>query len=99
MSGKSKLFKWIARPVVHSAACQTLIGRNRSRTDLRAGRFSRSDVDHVLNETWSAFERMEVDVSTEPTFGSRMNVQLAALTLAFFQSLQSAGVPKDEAIE
>lgn len=99
MVGKNVLFKLLVQPITRWAARQTLVGRNRSRMDLRKGRFSRSDVEHLLDETWRAFERMAVDVSSEPTFGSRMNVQLAAVTLAFFQSLQSAGVSTDEAIE
>lgn len=99
MIAKSRLFKLFVKPITRWAASQTLIGRNRNRTDLQKGRFSRTDVDHLLAETWVAFDRMAVDVSGEPTFGSRMNVQMAAVTLAFFQSLQSAGVPTDEAIE
>jgi hypothetical protein len=56
-------------------------------------------VNALIASTWRAFDRMNLDVSQEPTFGSRMNVQLAAVTLAFYQSLLASGVSKEEAVE
>ncbi len=99
MREKSKRFKMLVRPVTRRAARKALVGRNRSRHDLTLGRFTVSEVDALIEATWRAFDDMNMDVSHEPTFGSRMNVQLAAVTLAFYQSLLASGVSKEEAIE
>lgn len=99
MGKMSKRFKMLVQPMTRWAARRALVGRNRSRHDLRLGRFSTTEVDTLIAVTWRALDVMDVDVSHEPTFGSRMNVQLAAITLAFYQSLLASGVSKEEGIE
>ena len=91
-------FKLVARPVTKWAAHRALVGRNRARHEPQIGRFTRSEVDHLLNQTWHTFDGLVSAVSQEPTVGSRLNVRLAALTLAFLQNLTAAGVERDYAV-
>ncbi len=53
----------------------------------------------LLDQSWQAFDKLVPDASREPTIGSRMNLLLAALTLAMFRSLTEAGIEKPYAIE
>jgi ubiquinone biosynthesis protein len=92
-------FKFIARPVTKWAAHRALVGRNRSRREPEKGRFTRAEVNSLLNQTWHNFDDLAPDVSKEPTVGSRLNVRLAALTLAFLNSLMVAGIERGYAIE
>jgi hypothetical protein len=76
-----------------------MVGRNRSRQEPEKGRFIRAEVNHLLDQTWQTFDRRVPDVSIQPTLGSKMNVLLASLTLAFLQNLTEAGVERAYAIE
>lgn len=89
----------VLRPWAGWAARAAIAGRNRSRTDPAAGRFTRSDIRRLLRETWAGFNRQIPDLPPEPTAGSRQNVMLAALTLAMFQALTGDGTERDYAIE
>jgi ubiquinone biosynthesis protein len=93
------LFKYTIKPLTKWAARRALVGRNRSRRELEKGRFTRSEVNRFCNQAWRAFDNQAPDVSKEPTPGSRLNVRLAALTLALLRSLLDAGVERDYAIE
>lgn len=99
MNTKRILFKLICRPITIWAARRALVGRNRSRREPEKGRFTPEEVSRVLDGSWHTFDGLAPDVSREPTLGSRLNVQLAALTLAFFHSLTEAGIQPDYAIE
>lgn len=81
------LWPWLSR-----AARRTLTGRNRDRLDPQRGRFDRDEVRHLLREAWRQYEELRKDLPDEPTRGSRLNVRLAALTLALHRSLCQAGV-------
>jgi hypothetical protein len=84
------------KPFGRVAASRAIVGRNRSRTDPTAGRFTHRDVVGFLND---AFEREIPDLPDEPTLGSRQNVMLAALTLSLLEVLEESGVERDYAIE
>jgi hypothetical protein len=83
------------QPLARVAASRAIVGRNRSRTDPTAGRFTRRDVSGAFER----FESLVPDLPGEPTVGSRQNVMLAALTLSLLEVLQQAGVERGYAIE
>jgi hypothetical protein len=76
-----------------------MVGRNRSRTDPAAGRFSRSEIRRIVAAAFLIFDKHVPDLPSEPTVGSRQNVMLAALTLSFLEALEEAGVERSYAIE
>jgi ubiquinone biosynthesis protein len=93
------LFKLFFKPVVSWATRQAFIGRNRAPHESEKGRFTKLEVDGFLDQSWHSFDEVVPDVSREPTFGSRMNVRLAALTLAMLRSLTASGVERKYAVE
>lgn len=99
MSNNLVLFNLFFRPVVGWAAHRTLVGRNRAPSKPEKGRFTKVEVDRLLDQSWHDFDEVAPDVSREPTFGSRMNVRLAALTLAMLYSLTNNGIERKYAIE
>jgi L-2-amino-thiazoline-4-carboxylic acid hydrolase len=86
-------------PFVCGVACRAIAGRNRSRNDPTAGRFTRSEVSRIVNGGFERFERQVPDLPREPTLGSRQNVLLAALTLSFLEALEADGIERGYAIE
>jgi L-2-amino-thiazoline-4-carboxylic acid hydrolase len=89
----------LLRPWVRWAARSAITGRNRSRSDPAAGRFTRADVDRLLAAAWAEFDRRAPDLPREPTRGSRQNVMLACLTLSMLHALTAEGIDRDHAIE
>ena len=89
----------LVKPWARRAARSTLAGRNRSRADPTAGRFTGADVDRLLDATWAHFDGLVSDLPDEPTTGSRQNVMLACLTLSMLQALRAEGVERGYAIE
>ena len=87
------------KPFVRGVARRAVAGRNRSRSDPTAGRFTRSQVSRIVNEGFTRFERAVPDLPDEPTLGSRQNVVLAALTLSFLEALEADGIERGYAIE
>jgi|SRR5579859_955186 len=93
------VFKVVCKPITRWAGQRALVGRNRSRNEPEKGRFTGAEVDRLLDQSWRAFDDHMPDVSREPTFGSRLNVRLAALTLAFHETLTGAGIERSYATE
>lgn len=89
----------LLRPWVRWAATAAIAGRNRSRTDASAGRFTRKDIDRLLTAAWTNFDHLPTRLPSEPTLGARQNVILAALTLSMLQALTAEGIERDYAIE
>jgi L-2-amino-thiazoline-4-carboxylic acid hydrolase len=87
------------RPFARVAASRAIVGRNRSRTDPTAGRFTAPEVADLVGDAFARLDRRVPDLSSEPTTGSRQNVMLAALTLCLLEGLEDAGVDRDYAIE
>ncbi len=87
------------RPVARVAARRAMQGRNRSRTDPTAGRFTRGQIARIVDVAFTQFELKLPDLPSEPTVGSRQNVMLAALTLSFLEALEHEGVERGYAIE
>lgn len=92
-------FKLVFKPLTGWAARRALVGSNRSPHEPEKGRFTEADVKSLFDQSWHRFDELVPDVSQEPTVGSRMNVQLAALTLAMLHTLMGAGVERKYAIE
>jgi hypothetical protein len=87
------------KPFVRGVARRAIAGRNRSRSDPTAGRFTRSQISRIVNRGFEHFERRVPDLPSEPTLGSRQNVLLASLTLSFLEALEADGIERDYAIE
>ena len=66
----SKLLRH-GQPFARVAASKALIGRNRSRIDPAAGRFTRRDVAGFVGDAFERFEHKIGDLPGEPTVGSR----------------------------
>jgi ubiquinone biosynthesis protein len=58
---------------------------------------TRADVGPILRRLWAHFDDLTPGIPWEPTFGSRMNVALAALTVAAHRAFREAGIPDSEA--
>src|SRR5450755_963598 len=86
-------------PFIRVAAKKAIVGRNRSRTDPTAGRFTKHDVSDFVSAAFDDFGRQVPGLPAEPTVGSRQNVMLAALTLSLLNTLERGGVERDYAIE
>lgn len=89
----------IVRPWAGWAVRSAIAGRDRSRADPAAGRFTRADLRRLLRAAWAKFDQMEPGLPPQPTAGSRLNVLLACLTLALFQALTDEGTDRGYAIE
>lgn len=89
----------VLKPWVRWAARSALRGRNRSRSDPSAGRFTRTDIDRLLDAAWATFDRRSPQLPGESTLGARQNVVLACLTLSMLEALTADGVERDYAIE
>lgn len=76
-----------------------MVGRNRSRSDPTAGRFTRREVSQLVVAAFRRFGSHVPDLPSEPTAGSRQNVMLAALTLSLLQALEDTGVERSYAVE
>jgi hypothetical protein len=75
-----------------------MVGRQRS-SDPASGRFTPADIDRVVSQAWVEFGDLSKDLPSQPTAGSRLNIRLACLTLAFFRALIEYGVARAYAIE
>lgn len=89
----------LLKPWIRWAADSALVGRNRSRTEPAAGRFTRADVGRLLHSAWEIFDGRSRDLPHEPTVGSRQNVLLACLTLSMLEALATDGIDRAYAIE
>jgi hypothetical protein len=87
------------RPVARVAARRAIQGRNRSRSDPTAGRFTRTQIAGIVDVAFARFELQVPALPSEPTVGSRQNVMLAALTLGFLEALERDGIERGYAIE
>lgn len=98
MSTQLLFFKFIFKPLIRWAARKALVGRNHDPNEPEEGRFTQAEVKRLIDQSWQDFDDLVSDVSHEPTLGSRMNVRLAALSLAMLGSLTSAGIERKYAI-
>ncbi len=90
---------FLYRPIIRWAARRALVGRNRDRNRSARGRFTHGEVDHSIDQAWRRYQMLAPSLPPEPMVGSRMNVQLAALTISLFQVLLDARIERAYAIE
>jgi hypothetical protein len=93
------LLKMIYRPVIKRAARASLVGRNRDRQRLEKGRFTRTEVDKILDQVWQGYDQLAPFIPHEPKLGNRMNMLLACVTLSCLRVMLSTGVERKYAIE
>lgn len=91
--------KLMYRPLAGRAARSSLIGRNRAPQSPERGRFTRKDVDGLLEVAWANYAGRVRQLPPEPTIGSRMNARLACFTMAFLDALLSNDTDRAYAIE
>lgn len=84
--------KLIYRPVFRWAIRRALVGRSRAPDNAEDGRFTRSDAGRLLARTWQLYDELAPAVPREEKIGPRMNVHLAALTIAFHRALVETGI-------
>jgi len=99
MNSQLFFFKFIFKSLIRWATRQALVGRNRAPNEPEIGRFTQAEVKRLIDQSWQDFDELVPDVSREPTVGSRMNVRLAALTLAMLRSLATDGIERKYAVE
>ena len=73
-----KMFRIVFEPLSKWAAHRALVGRNRSRQQPEQGRFTTAEVRALLSQIWHTIYEITPSTIQEPTFGSRMNIRLAA---------------------
>jgi hypothetical protein len=93
------LVKTVYRPLAMRAARQVLVGRTRTPGQPEGGRFTRDDVDRLLDAAWRDYDQQAPQLPHQPAVGSAMNVRLACFTLSFFRQLLLFGITREHAIE
>ena len=88
----------LVKPWTQRVARRVIVGRRRSKRP-EDGRFTHAEVKSLVRDAWSIFAGLEPHLATQPTVGSRLNVKLACLTMAFFQALLRHGLERAFAIE
>ena len=98
MLDRCSLFRGLPRPWTRQVARRVIVGRQLV-SDPEGGRFTQFDVDRVVCRAWVMFADLSADLPGHPMVGSRLNVHVACLTLAFFRALTEYGVARAYAIE
>jgi len=98
MSTSSLFFRIVFKPLTHRVARRALVGRHWSRRP-EDRRFTHAEVKDLVEDAWGIFARLEPRLAAQPTRGSRLNVKLACLTLAFFRAFLKSGIERTYAIE
>jgi hypothetical protein len=76
---KPGLVKAIYRRTIGRAARAGLVGRLRDRERQEDERFTRAEVDELLEQTWIAYDQLAPHVPHEPKIGNRMNMLWSGL--------------------
>lgn len=88
-----------ARPSVAVTARGTLPGRSRSRTDPQAEWLTFRQVSQLVDDAFSGFGSRMSDFPAKPTQGNLQDVTRTALTPAFLNAQQTAGIERDYDIQ
>jgi ubiquinone biosynthesis protein len=94
-----KSLKLIYQPAIRKAGISGLVGRNRNRTQPAKGRFTKADVQNLLEEVWLKYDQISLDAPPQTALGNQMNLYLACVTFCCFQALLELGVERHYAIE
>jgi hypothetical protein len=95
------LVKLAYKPIVRWAAYRILQGRYLDREQTNKGRFTRTEVNRIIDKTWHNFDELVpvAHVERYKNLGNRQNVLLGVLTHALYRALLEAGLEKDYATE
>ncbi len=91
--------KTFYRPLARRATQRVIAARIRDRLSPEKGRFTRRDVDKLLEAAWHAYDQAVPALAVQPTRGSTMNVRLACFTLSVFNALLALDIERKYAIE
>jgi len=83
------------------SAFQILVGRNRDRTKPGSGRFTRGQVDELLQSVWNHLDSLitEANLAQYKTLGNRQNLYLAIATRAAYHAFLESGIDSAYATE
>jgi ubiquinone biosynthesis protein len=93
-----RALRLIGRPFLDAVARRSLAGRLVGRPKSRR-RLSRAETKRIIGRLWAHFDALAPRLPWEPTFGARMNVGLAAVTVAGHRALTESGIDPQEASE
>ncbi len=86
------------RPVLGAVTRRVLVGRTVGGPD-HGRTLTRPGVETIVRRLWAHFDDLAPAFPREPTFGSRMTVALAAVTIAAHRALGEAGIVDPEATD
>lgn len=88
------LIKLWLRWAFKRSAYQILMGRYRDRAEPSSGRFTRVQVDELLESIWSHLDSLlpEANLEQYKTLGNRQNLYLAVATHAAYRAFLEAGI-------
>lgn len=84
--------RMLGGPVLAVLVRRVLVGRQIGGVSGRHT-LTRADVGTILRRLWVHFDNLAPGIPWEPTFGARMNVALAATTVAARRAFREAGIP------
>lgn len=95
-----KLIQWYLKRAMLLSFRARLTGRCRHPGRPEAGRFNRSEVDHIMHDAWRELDELVPAARLEryPRRGTRLNAFLSVATLAAYRAVRRAGIVKGHAI-
>jgi hypothetical protein len=90
------LLKLIYKPIFKWAVGRALLGRYLDRHAPHKGRFTRDEVERILEQTWQNYDELAPGAHVErlKTLGNRQNVLLGVASLAMYRALLAEGLEK-----
>jgi hypothetical protein len=95
------LVKIIFKLIIKRGSYRFIQGRYLDRYDRKRGRFTRHQVNSLLEQSWCNYEELlpGAHVTSLKSQGARLLVSLSVITLALFRALRADGIEKEHATE
>lgn len=95
------IIKGLLKLIFRWAAYRAVMGRYIDRHQPNKGRFTRHDIDRILERTWRNFDELLPGAHLErlETLGNKQNVMLGVVSLAMIRAFLAAGIDKEYAVE
>lgn len=93
------LFAKVFRPIGRHTAQHVLLQRLKNPQKVAEGRWTKEEINHLLNETWRRYGAFASRIPQEATVGSHLSVRLATLDICLYQALLNAGQSHSDAIQ